>query len=428
MKGVSMGTQPMSANSSEFSNRCGRVVPKISGALPGPGHPSTMFLIDQTAWKTGRPVPVGDLRDGEMGKRIALISRESALKKLEEDVDRELHQARDNFSALFHASPAILCIIQLDGLRYRDINKGYEKRTGYRRSEVIGKTSLGLGLWGDANDRKRTIQKLIAKGHLRGHQVVFRTKSGERLTTLLSAEIIEFGGATCALVVAEDISRRRQAEEARMELAQRLIDAQEAECARVARELHDNIGHSLAIFGMELEKTRLAVTDRSGDSDARFARLSVRLRTLGQEIGNLSHQLHASELELLGFEVAVKRQCREFSEQYQVQVHCECSGVPSALSSNISLCLFRVVQEALHNVAKHSHATRINVQLFGTPKFLRLAISDDGVGFSTSRTKGTRGLGLISMRERLYLVGGKFVIVSKPGSGARVEATVPVSL
>jgi PAS domain S-box-containing protein len=393
-----------------------------------PKWSTSMYLINPSLRKVVRMAPRGsnNLRDDILGRRFAPVSRESALANLEEEVDRELRQAQNNFATVFHANPAILCIIQLNDLSYREINKAYEQRTGFKRSEVIGKTSVGLGLWNDADDRKRTIQKLIAKGHLHRHQVVFRTKRGDRLTTLLSAEIMEFGGENCALVIAEDISKRRQAEEARVKLSQRLINAQEAECTRVARELHDNIGQSLAMFSMELEKTRLALTDLSRENDARFARLSVRLRTLGQEVGNLSHRLHSSELELLGFEAAVKRQCREFSELFQVQVHCECSGVPSALSSDISLCLFRVIQEGLHNVAKHSHAARINVDLCGTPKLLRLAISDDGVGFTTSRTKGKRGLGLISMRERLYLVGGKFVIVSKRGSGTRIEATVPL--
>jgi len=372
-------------------------------------------------------MPLYGLRDDGMRKRLVPVSNASLLAP-PEAVDRELLQAQNNFATVFHTSPALLSIIQLNGLLYREINKVYEKRTGYKRSEVIGKTSLGLGLWDDASTRKRAIQKLIAQGYLNGRQIVLRTKRGERLTTLLSAKIIQFGGEPCALVVAEDISKRRQAEEARMELAQRLIGAREAECARVARELHDNIGQSLAVFSMELEKTRRALNGLSRDDDARFDRLSVRLRTLGQEVGNLSHQLHSSELELLGFEVAVKRQSREFSEQYQIEVNCNCSRVPAALSPDISLCLFRVVQEALHNVAKHSHATRVNVELSGASKFLRLAISDDGVGFTPNSTKGTRGLGLISMRERLYLVGGKFVIGSKPGFGTRVEASVPLPL
>jgi PAS domain S-box-containing protein len=378
------------------------------------------------AWKPQGRVHPPKLPDDGIARRFALISRESVPTKLE-DMDRKILQVQRNFAAVFHASPAILCVIQLDGLRYREINQVYEQRTGYKRREVIGKTSLGLGLWDDAIARRRAVQKLVAQGYLKGRQVAFRTKRGESLTTLLSAKVIEFDGEPCALIIAEDISKCRQAEEARIELAQRLIGAQEAECARVARELHDNIGHSLAIFSMELEKTRRDLIGLSHDDDAKFARLAARLSTLGQEVGNLSHQLHSSELEFLGIEVAMKRQLREFSEHYQVEVDCKCSRVPGTLSSEISLCLFRVVQEALHNVAKHSRATRVTVELCGGPKLLRLAIHDDGVGF-TNGTKGARGLGLISMRERLHLVGGKFVIFSKPGSGTRVEAIVPVPL
>jgi signal transduction histidine kinase len=139
------------------------------------------------------------------------------------------------------------------------------------------------------------------------------------------------------------------------------------------------------------------------------------------------HQLHSSELELLGLSVAVKALGREFSEQYHIQAHYKCSGIPDNLSADVSLCLFRVMQEALHNVAKHSHATKIDVDLLGTPTSLRLSISDDGVGFAPNAANARPGLGLTSMRERLHLIGGKFAIISKPGSGTRVEATVQLT-
>jgi PAS domain S-box-containing protein len=391
-------------------------------------RPAAVHLTKPLPWEIARTTPqeFRTLREGALEKRIALVSRESVLANMEEEVDRELRQAQANFATLFHASPAILCIIQLDGLVYREINKAYEQRTGYSRSEVLGKSSLKLGLWSNADDRKRIIQKFITEGCLHGSEVVFRKKKGERLTTLLSAEIIEFGGERCALVTAEDISRQRQAEEDRMILAQRLINAQEAECRRVARELHDNVGQSLALFSMELEKTRLALADLSPDTDARFDCLCARVKSLGHEVGNLSHQLHSSELELLGVGVAIKRLCRDFSEQYQVQALCECSGIPDDLSNDVSICLFRVTQEALHNIAKHSRATRISVSVRGTLKSLYLCVSDDGVGFTSSTSKAGVGLGLISMRERISLIGGKFTITAKPGSGTRVEADVPL--
>jgi len=341
------------------------------------------------------------------------------------EMDRDLHQARDNFAAIFNTSPAMLSVIQLNGLQYREINKAYEECTGFSRGEVLGKASLNLGLWSNAEDRKRMIHKLLTNGRLRGQQAVFKTKTGKPITTLLSAEVIEFSGEPCMLVVAEDVTMFRKAEEVRMDLARRLINAQEAECSSVARELHDNIGQSLAMFSMELQRTKLGLTDLSPDDEARFAGLTVRLKSLGKEVSDFSHQLHSSELELLGIAVAVKALCREFSKQYQVQAQCKCSGVLDNLSAEVSLCLFRVIQEALHNIAKHSRATKADVELRGTPNSLYLCVSDDGVGFANT-SKARAGLGLISMRERLILIGGKFTITSKPGSGTRVEANVPI--
>jgi PAS domain S-box-containing protein len=357
---------------------------------------------------------------------ISGAPRKIARRTAVEGMDRDLHQARDNFATIFNASPAMLCILRLNGLQYLEINRAYEERTGYSRSEVLGKASLNLGLWSKAEDRKCVIHKLLVNGRLRGRQAVFQTKTGEPLTTLLSAEVIEFGGEPCALVVAEDITMFRQAEEVRMDLAQRLINAQEAECSSVARNLHDNIGQSLAMFSMELQRTKRALVSLSPEDEARFASLTVRLKTLGREVSDVSHQLHSSELELLGIAVAVKALCREFSKQHQVQARWRCSGVLDNLSVEVSLCLFRVIQEALHNIAKHSRATQADVELHGTPDSLCLCISDDGVGFANT-SKARAGLGLISMRERIVLIGGRFTITSKPGSGTRVEAHIPIT-
>jgi PAS domain S-box-containing protein len=369
---------------------------------------------------------ITDLPDISQKKRTPVVSGVSAMSYAEAEMDRNLHQARDNFATIFQTSPAILCIIQLSTLRYCEVNTAYEQHTGYTRSEVLGKTCLEFCLCSSAEDRDYIFQQLITKGRLIGQQKVFQTRTGEPLITFLSAEIIEFGGEPCALLIAEDITMRQRAEEARLDLAQRLINAQEAESTRVSRELHDNIGQSLALFSMELERTRLTLTGLSSDSDARLTHLADKVRDLSRAVGSLSHQLHSSELELLGFVAAVKSLCREFSEQYQVQVNCVCNGVPNNLDAEVSLCLFRVTQEGLHNIAKHSLAGTVNVKLHGTSHSLYLSISDDGVGFAQNNSRAKSGLGLTSMRERLHLLGGKFMITSKPGAGTRIGATVPI--
>jgi signal transduction histidine kinase len=219
---------------------------------------------------------------------------------------------------------------------------------------------------------------------------------------------------------------RRQAEEAQLELVQRLIHAQEAERTRVARELHDNIGQSLALFCMELEATRLTLK-LPPDGDEKLKHLCGRIKNLGRVVGTLSHQLHSSELELLGLAVAVNGLCREFSEQYHIHVECLCSNIPDNISSDVALALFRIMQEALHNAAKHSQASTIAIQVRGTHNSLCLSISDDGIGFIADKALGKQGLGLTSMRERIFLIGGEFTITSKPGAGTRIETTVPLS-
>jgi PAS domain S-box-containing protein len=341
------------------------------------------------------------------------------------EMDRDLHYARGNFATLFQGSPSILCIIQLNGLRYCEINEAYEQRTGYRRQEVLGQNSLELGLWSNIEDRDSIFREMVAQGRIQRHQKVFQTKTGEPLTTILSAEIIQFDGRPCALVVAEDISSLQRAEEARLDLAQRLIGGQEVESKRVGQELHDSIGQSVAMLSIDFERTRRSLTNLSPDTDARLAILSDKLKDLGKDVAHLSHRLHSSKLELLGLAVAVRGLVREFSEQYQVRVRCSCFDVPNDLPTEMSLCFFRVMQEALHNIAKHSGATTIDIGLDGASGFLRLNISDDGVGFVQDGV--TPGLGLLSMRERLHLIGGKLLITSKPGSGTRVEAIVSIA-
>jgi PAS domain S-box-containing protein len=336
----------------------------------------------------------------------------------------QLHEEADNFKTLFHTSPTALAIVGRDSLLCREINEAYERCTGYRRSEVVGKPCLNTGLWSEPAERAELLKQLNIGGTVSAKLDRFRTKSGALFSSLLSVHSIRYGGEACAILIAEDVTVVQQAAEAREELIQRLVNAQELERTRVARELHDSIGQSIALFGMELETVRLNLA-LPPDGDATLGQLCAKVKKLGTAVASLSHQLHSSELEFLGLAVAIRGLCREFEEQYTIHVDCLCSNVPDNLDASISLGLFRVTQEALHNVAKHSRAKKMSVEVRGNQHSMYLRVCDDGVGFSPNGAPGTVGLGLTSMRERIVLNRGDFTITSQPGRGTCIEASVP---
>jgi signal transduction histidine kinase len=220
---------------------------------------------------------------------------------------------------------------------------------------------------------------------------------------------------------------RRSAEAARHEMAQKFTAAQENERTRIARELHDDIGQSLAILRIQMMRAGQPVSGMPGKLHPGMPELSGRLKDIAQKVSRLSHQLHSSELEYLGLAVAVQSHCREFSEKFKIKVECVCEGIPENLESLLALSLLRVIQEALHNAGKYSGAKLITVNVRGSGEELTLLVADNGAGFDVEEARLAAGLGLISMRERIHLAGGEFAIASKPGEGTRITARVPVA-
>jgi PAS domain S-box-containing protein len=221
-------------------------------------------------------------------------------------------------------------------------------------------------------------------------------------------------------------SELRESENARHELARRLTNAQEKERTRIARELHDDIGQSLAILRIQMLRAGQPVSGMIGKRHPTIPQLCDQLKLLAEKVSRISHQLHSSELEYLGLAVAVQSHCREFSEKYKIPVECSCNNVPADLDNLLALSLLRIVQEALYNAGKYSKAKTIQVALEGSEGDLSLIISDDGVGFDLNEAKMAAGLGLISMRERVHLAGGEFKIDSEPGEGTCIMARVPL--
>jgi len=220
---------------------------------------------------------------------------------------------------------------------------------------------------------------------------------------------------------ASDVSDEKLAPE----LAGRLINASEAERSRIARELHDDICQRLALLSLELEQVTLGENVLTAADNARIADIRKGCARIAGDVQKLSHELHNSKLQDLGIAAALRDFCREFSEHQNVSVDFTHEDVPSFLPTDVSLCFFRVVQEALHNAAKYSGATRFSVDLRGTADGIQLVVSDDGAGFDVETAKRSGGLGLFSMQERVHLLSGIFSIESAPGRGTRIVASVP---
>jgi PAS domain S-box-containing protein len=227
--------------------------------------------------------------------------------------------------------------------------------------------------------------------------------------------------------VVADITDRKEAEQALATIGRRLIEAHEEERTWIARELHDDINQRIALLSVELDQYDQHRTSSEVKVPDHLRHVRQRLSELGKDVQALSHRLHSSKLEYLGIEAAAKGFCQEFSEQLKVEIDFSHGGVPHSLSKEISLCLFRVLQEALQNAVKHSGVGRFRVELHGTAGGVQLSVSDLGVGFDAQDAINRRGLGLISMRERLQLVSGELSIKSKPGAGATIIASVPFS-
>jgi PAS domain S-box-containing protein len=221
-----------------------------------------------------------------------------------------------------------------------------------------------------------------------------------------------------------DITERRKHEEALRALGSRLIEAQEQERKRIARELHDDICQKLAFIAIGLETLQSA---KRTERPKQIQKLSEQTTQLGLEIQALSHQLHSSKLDYLGLVAAIKGLCREISEHQQAEIHFTQRNIPKSLSPDVSLALFRIAQESLHNALKYSGVRDFNVRLEGTRTHINLLISDRGAGFNVAEAERGCGLGLISMRERILAVKGTLSVESQPMKGTQVRVRVPIS-
>jgi signal transduction histidine kinase len=217
---------------------------------------------------------------------------------------------------------------------------------------------------------------------------------------------------------------REQAEGALRELAGRLIDAQEEERKRIGRELHDHVSQTLGVLTIKIDQLN---AHREITPGVGVALDELRRDTcdITDDVHRLSHRLHSSTLDYLGLVPALQKLVTEFSERHDIAITFMHASVPPSLPPEVALCLFRVAEESLANVAKHSRAHSATVQITGEPDGMHLTVEDAGTGFDMPVLGSKAGLGFVSMRERLRVVHGTFEVDSAPSQGTRIDAWVP---
>ena len=371
-------------------------------------------------------------RDGSMvwGRlSISVLNSSSPLviAMVEEITDKkaaeEALQAREDLLKIFVKNvPVGVAMLDRD-MRYLQVSDRWCADYSIDSSQVLGRSHYEL--FPDIPERWKEMHKRALAGEtLRAEEDRWDRKGS---TAWIRWELRPWrapsGIVGGILIFAEDITHRKQMEEAISSISRKLIESQEQERARIGRELHDDINQRLALLAVELERLQ----DDPSEVRTHVQELRKQLIEISNDVQGLSHELHSSKLEYLGALRAMKGWCREFGERQGIQIEFKSFEANISLPREIGLCLFRVLQEALHNAAKYSGVKRIEVEVREDSSEIHLLVSDLGRGFDLETATQGRGLGLTSMQERVRLINGIIEIQSKPMGGTIVNVRVPLT-
>jgi PAS domain S-box-containing protein len=343
--------------------------------------------------------------------------------------ERDLRESEERFRLIANAAPVLIWMAGIDK-KCTFVNRGWLNFTGRSVEEELGH-GWALGVHSDDIDRCLRIYSSAFDARV-DFEMEYRLRRFDeeyRWIVDYGAPRFESDGSFCGYIGScVDITDRKRSQEALEELSGRLITAQEEERARIARELHDDFTQRLALLGIGLAQVLKKMDESETDDRAKIEDLMKENREIVSDMHALSHQLHSSRLEHVGLAPALLGLCSEISSKYKISVDFSERGDFSDVPKNVALCLFRVAQEALGNVVKHSGAKRADVEIIRAANEIHLRIVDAGTGFEPALRRSQSGMGLIGMRERLRLVGGILSIQSAPVQGTEILAYVSLSV
>ena len=359
-------------------------------------------------------------QDGSFAGYIG-IALDVTERKLAEEKLREYEKAVEGLEEM---------IVVVDReYRYLIANRRFLNARKMTREQVEGRFAnevLNKGVF-------ETIVKEKLDECFRGKIVRFEMKYsypelGERDVLISYFPIEGDNGIDRVACIFQDITDRKRAEEALSGISRKLIEAQEQERVRIARELHDDIGQRLSLVSVALDQVQRDLPGLSSEARGQMDDVQQQIGEISTDVQSLSHELHSSKLEYLGLEKGMRSWCKAFGDRQEMEIDFRSHDVPVSPPPEISLCLFRVLQEAVHNAVKHSGTSQAQVQLGQTSGEIHLIVTDFGRGFDMEAAMQGQGLGLTSMRERVRLVNGAIIIQTKPMGGTTIHVRVPFML
>ena len=342
------------------------------------------------------------------------------------DAEAALRESERLFRHMANAAPVMIWTSDVDS-RFTYFNQGWLDFTGRPLDRELG-AGRTEGIHADDVARfQRTYTEAFERRESFQMEYRLRRRDGE-YRWVLDQGVPSFNGDGVFvgyLGSATDVSEHKLAEEALSTMSRRLIAAQEEERARIARDLHDDIGQQVTLLLLEIEQVRQQRERQDQDDDGLLDTSAERLQYLARSIYDLTHRLHPTALELIGLVPALTGLARELSRPgLTIGFTHDC--VPAVLPTEITIGLFRIVQESLNNAIKHSGADHVSVKMRGEPDGVVVTVADEGVGFDADLLHSTKGLGLASMAERVALIGGSLKITSRAGRGTRLEIRAPL--
>lgn len=367
--------------------------------------------------------------NGEIGGLILFTQVITARKRAEE----ALRTSEERFAKIFNLSPFRMGILRIRDGVVLEVNDSWVRDTGFSREEIINRPIFSLSpQMGDGlTENIRAV--LAARKPVTDLEVRFTTKDGQETFATTSAVLIDLDNEPCYLWAANDITLRKRAEDALRALSARLRSAREEEGARIAREIHDELGGALTGLKWDLEK--IDRTLNSGSNGSRIPEVHKRIGTMTtviettiNTIRRISSELRPGVLDDLGLVAAIEWQVQQFESRTGIHCHwiTKASEIEVELSREKATAVFRILQEILTNVLRHARASNLYIKLSDTKEYFEMEVRDDGHGITESQRINARSLGLLGMKERALLVGGEVNISGEEGVGTTVVVRVPL--